>query len=173
MPPNPLLLFIRAYWLQIIGITGVLILVAYTQILKHEKNTLQRDNASLTATIAQYKAIGEEQNVKSDNIEAGSRQAVTAQATMYESTIKKIKDYYVKNTVTKPISSSLHDNTANSGSGKVSSIPVTAEQSTESRGNIDPATINQDIEQSCAITTAEYNSLWQSWADACKVAGCK
>lgn len=66
------------------------------------------------------------------------------------------------------------------GSARVPLVPRPAETATGSGGDCDPASIGPDsagtyidaLEAACAITTSDYNALWNSWQEACRVYGC-
>jgi hypothetical protein len=58
----------------------------------------------------------------------------------------------------------------------LSGILEAAGGSAEGEGNCDAAAIGKaydTLEIACAMTTADYNALWQAWESACNVYGCK
>lgn len=166
------ILFLKRYWQEIAIAAACLIVMAYISILRHENNALRSDNASLKANEAIIKAIGEKQNAESERIETGSHQAVQVQAKMYTDDLQKVKDYYAKHPVTVRAPVGVREPAANPGAVQLPRVPETAQGIAESRGDPDTTPSGQSLEQDCAIITLQYNTLWQAWDDACKVATC-
>lgn len=57
----------------------------------------------------------------------------------------------------------------------LSDIYGTAEEPTQSGGNCDTAAFRKaydTLEIACAVTTSDYNSLYESWEKACQIYGC-
>lgn len=166
-------LLFSTYWKPLAALGLVLLIVGYIGYQRHQINALQRDNASLQQTIELTKAIGQAANEKAARIEQGAQQAVTLQAQQGQSDINKIKAYYEAHPLIKRVSNSVCQPTANSGSRQLPDIPTTPEKSTTSGENIDTTPSGSSVEESCAITTVQYNTLHEAWDKACVEFGCK
>ena len=146
-------LFLATYWKQISCAVAGLILFAYIALLKHENNSLERDNASLNATIEAISAQGKLQNEKADRIEEGSRKAAQIITDQYSSNLQKLKDYYAKHPTIKPVTHtvSVCESTTSDSTRKVSSENTSTERT--DAGTADKRPSGQSIEQDCAETT--------------------
>lgn len=161
------------YWKPLAALGLILSIIGYIGYQRHEINALQRDNASLQQTIELAKAIGKAQNEKAARMQQGAQQAVILQAQQGQSELTKIKAYYESHPVFKRIPVSVRQPAANPDSGQLSSVPTPSEEPADSRADTDTAATGQSLEESCAITTSQYNTLYQSWMNACAEAGCK
>lgn len=166
-------LLFSSYWKPLLALGLVLLVMGYIGYQRHEINGLKRDNASLQQTIDLAKAIGQAQNEKTARIEQSAAQAVTLQAKQGQSDINKIKAYYEAHPLIKRVTVSVRQPATNPSSSQLPDVPTTTEEPTTSGQDTDATVSGQSLEQSCAITTSQYNTLYQSWVDACAVAGCK
>lgn len=139
----------------------------------------QRDDAisALNTYVAEAKAAKVKRAADNLDKERSIKSALEVVAVTHEHAIGDIRKEYdakVKTTVDLNDASwrkRLRDQVASTASG-VSSIPETSSESTEVGRDRDAAAIGT-LETACAITTADYNALWESWDRACKVYGCR
>lgn len=86
----------------------------------------------------------------------------------------------LKNTSSRTIAdlrAELRDTIKATSSSRLSDISETIGTPPESGRNGDAAVTGQEyieaLEIGCAITTADYNALWNDWNEACQVYGCR
>lgn len=144
-------LFLATYWKQISFAVAGLILLAYIALLKYENNALERDNASLNATIATISAQGKLQNDKADRIEQGSRKAAQIITDQYTSDLEKVKDYYAKNPVVKFKPNGVCNIPTDNRTKQVPTTDASSERVDERAAN--PVSTGASIEEQCAVTT--------------------
>lgn len=166
-------LLFSTYWQPILALTLCLSIVGYVGYQRHRINALERDNASLQQTIDLAKAVGQAQNEKTARIEEGAHAAVTLQAQQGQSDLTKIKAYYEAHPVIKRVTVSLRQPATNSDSRQLPSVPVASEVTAASGQDTDTAASGQSLEYQCAVTTSQYNTLYQSWMNACAASACK
>lgn len=166
-------LLFSTYWKPLLALGLCLFILWYIGHQRDEINGLERDNASLQATIDLTKAIGQAANEKAARIEQGAQQAVSLQAQQGQSDINKIKAYYEAHPLIKRVSNSVCQPAPNSGSRQLPDIPTPAEESTTSGQDADTTAGRSSVEESCAITTVQYNTLHEAWDKACVEFGCK
>lgn len=59
---------------------------------------------------------------------------------------------------------------------RLSGVYAAASRASEERGDSDPAATRQELEaleEACAVTTADYNFLYDTWMAVCNVKGCE
>lgn len=166
-------LLFSTYWQPILALTLCLSIVGYIGLLRHENNALKRDNASLQQAIDLAKALGNAQNEKAQRIEQGAHAAVTLQAQQGQSDLTKIKAYYEAHPVIKRVTVSLRQPATNSDSRQLPSVPIASQVTADSGKDANTAASGQSLEYQCAVTTSQYNTLYQSWMNACAASACK
>jgi hypothetical protein len=139
----------------------------------------QRDDAisALNTYVAEAKAAKVKRAADNLDKERSIKSALEVVAVTHEHAIGDIRREYdakVKTTVDLNDANwrkRLRNQVASTTSG-VSSIPETSGKPSEVGRDSDAATI-ETLETACAVTTQDYNSLWESWDKSCKVYGCK
>ena len=147
---------LRFYWKPLAALAIALSLLAYIGMLKTRITALQRDNASLQATIDLTKALGQAQNEKAARIEQGAHAAAIASANQYLSDLGKVKKYNASHPVIKrvPVTvpiASVCDSTTDSSSRQLS-----GETTSPARVDASPADevpVGSSLEADCRVTT--------------------
>jgi hypothetical protein len=155
------MIFLQAYWKQITcaAFIAILFLFGYYEGYSHEK-------ARFDAFVKAQEVLAIKQQAQNDLIKKNQDSILNESSNAYNDTIKRITDYYAKNKPAISIGSNkLRDNTS------ADTMPNIQETTT----GIAKIGSDQDaisVEQSCAITTAQYNALWDAWSNLCKVSSC-
>ena len=152
--------FCQKYWKQIAyaALIAIIFLFGYYRGYSHEK-------AKYDAFMQAQKELSIAQQAKNELIKQNQNSVLVQSSNAYNDTIKRITDYYAKNKPIITVVDKLRDNAS------ANTMPNIQEAAT----GIAKVGSDQDaisIEQSCAVTTAQYNALWDAWSDLCKVSGC-
>lgn len=169
--------FLMLWWKQIAISFAIIALVGYIGVLKH-----QRDSARLELNeyiVAVEKKLVEQQ-LKNAAIERESIAIQNVLVQQHADNIGKVRDYYENRLTTYRAANNALDNRlrveANNYRTRLSSAVKAASESAQSRGNSNPATVGRDYEilrEACAITTVDYNALYQAWETECRIKGCQ
>lgn len=157
-----LMIFAQKYWKQIAyaALIAVIFLTGYYKGYSHEK-------AKFDAFVQAQKDLAIAQQAKNELIKQNQDSVLVQSSNAYNDTIKRITNYYANN---KPAISinvdKLRDIDTNAHT--MSKLQEATTGVAKVGANIDA----MDIEQTCAVTTAQYNALWDAWSDLCKVSGC-
>jgi hypothetical protein len=164
------MIFLETFWKPISAALVALLLIGYISVLKHQKNAAVD---ALQAYKIQVAVVGKQAELKAAEVKAKQADVVTQTALAYNDTILRVRKYY--DNKSKPAGTAYANGVQlnPTGSGSVPTVQEPAEVSASSGKDIDPAASGQSLEQSCAITTIQYNSLWNAWNDLCKVSGCE
>lgn len=167
-------LLFSTYWQPILALTLCLSIVGYVGYQRHRINALERDNASLQQTIDLAKAVGQAQNEKTARIEEGAHTAVILQAAQGQDDINKIKAYYEAHPIAKSNAANrVCQPATNPNRSELPSVPIASQESPDSGKDANTAASGQSLEYQCAVTTSQYNTLYQSWMNACAASACK
>lgn len=147
---------LRFYYKPLAALAIALSLLAFVGTLKSRINALQRDNASLQATIDLTKALGQAQNEKAARIEQGARTAAMASANQYLYDLEKVKKYNASHPVIKrvPVTVpivSMCDTTTDSNSRQLPG--ETASPAGTATSPADEAPGGSSLESDCRVTT--------------------
>lgn len=154
--------FLTTYWKQLAGIALVLIIFGFGW---YKGNAYQK--RKFEAFIEQQKLLAVQQQARNELLKQNQDKVLQKSKNRYNEKLKKIKDYYEKNrNTTRNHINSVRD--PNACAKPMPQVQSPAKLPTESRGNADPALVEQ-----CAITTLQYNSLHEAWDDLCKINECE
>lgn len=154
------MIFLQTYWKQIAcaAFIAILFLFGYYEGYSHEK-------AKFDAFMQAQKELAIAQQSKNELIKQNQDSVLVQSSNAYNDTIKRITNYYAKNKPDISVADKLRDNAS------ANTMPNIQEAATGiAKVGSDQNAIS--IEQSCAVTTAQYNALWDAWSDLCKVSGC-
>ena len=164
-------------------------ILAYRFYLIHELQVARNDKQEVLQQLADYKAAikAETATRLAENArnEADSKKAMLEIAIQRDEALKKVG--LEKTTIAQlrkdleneksNIVNALNDNYQLRVSSAVSSVTSASKVSeTTSRPTQSTSDLNRTITalvRSCAETTIEYNSLWESWDRNCKIYGCE
>ena len=152
--------FCQKYWKQIAyaALIAIIFLFGYYRGYSNEK-------AKYDAFMQAQKELSVAQQAKNELIKQNQDSVLVQSSNAYNDAIKRITDYYAKNKPIITVADKLRDNAS------ANTMPNIQEAAT----GIAKVGSDQDaisIEQTCAVTTAQYNALWDAWSDLCKVSGC-
>lgn len=148
--------------------------------LRAERDTAIKELAEYVRQAELQKAAREAEIAEKarihQNILESSRKSHAEQIAQLEASY-----HALKNTSSRTIAdlrAELRDTIKAASASRLPSIPETIGTSPESGGNGDTAVTGQEeyleaLEIGCAITTADFNALWNDWNDACQVYGCR
>lgn len=156
------MIFAQKYWKQIAyaALIAVIFLTGYYKGYSHEK-------ANFDAFVQAQKELAIAQQAKNELIKQNQDSVLVQSSTAYNETIKRITNYYAKNKPSISIDvDRLRDIDTNANA--MSKLQEATTRIAKVGANNDA----MDIEQTCAVTTAQYNALWDAWSDLCKVSGC-
>jgi hypothetical protein len=155
------MLFLETYWKPILTLAIALILFAYISLLKHEIKSLRSDNASLTATIAQVKAVGDLQNAQTKQKEQTAHEVAVKTAQEFSQAAQQVKDYYASHPVIKHVVSIKPVSVCNTPTNTSGSqLPDTgaSPQGTDA-DPADPIPARSSLEEACTLTTLQLVKL--------------
>lgn len=168
----PILLnFLKSYWKPILIAIAALSLYAFIMVLKHERNAAVD---ALQAYKIQVQVAGKQAELKAAETKQKQADVVTQTAVAYNDAILRVRKYY--DNQSNPAGTAYANGVqlpAISNSGTVPNVQTSAEGTASSGKDADTTLSGQSLEESCAITTIQYNSLWNAWNDLCKVSGCE
>lgn len=147
--------------------------------LRAERDAAVKDLNGYVHQAELQKAAREAENAEKarihQNILESSRKSHAEQIAQLEASY-----HALKNTSSRTIAdlrSELRDTIKAASAARMSGISETIGTPPESGRNGDTAVTGQEyleaLEIGCAITTADYNALWNDWNDACQVYGCQ
>jgi hypothetical protein len=153
--------FCQKYWKQIAyaALIAIIFLTGYYKGYSHEK-------AKFDAFVQAQRDLAIAQQAKNELIKQNQDSVLVQSSNDYNDTIKRITNYYAKNKPDISVVDKLHNIDTNANT--MPNIQEATTRVTKIGTNIDA----MDIEQTCAVTTAQYNALWDAWSDLCKVSGC-
>lgn len=154
------MIFLKEYW-KIVAIGAAVLILFGAGYYKGHSN----EKAKFEAYVQAQKELAIAQQAKVDLIKSNQATVLNQTSNAYNETIKRIKSYYAKNKPNIIVADKLRDSPSPNTMPNIQEAPTGIAQV---GGNQNPAFIEQD----CAITTAQYNALWDSWSDLCKVSGC-
>lgn len=154
------MMFLKEYW-KILAIGAAVLILFGAGYYKGYSN----EKAKFDAYMQAQKELAIAQQAKVELIKDNQVAVLTQTSKAYNETIKRIKSYYAKNKPTIVVADKLRDSPSSNAMPNIQEAPTGIAQV---GGNQNAASIEQD----CAITTAQYNALWDSWSDLCKVSGC-
>lgn len=172
-----LMTFLKVWWKQLAVGFIIISLFAYIAILKHQRNVATLALQSYKLQIEQQRVAQQLENAR---IAKESEQIKSQQAADYLNQLNGIRDYYEKiSTKNSTIISTLNDKLRQQGVSyreRLSKVLETTSTSTESWRNGDATTIREytkTLEEACAITTLDYNAIYNAWSAECELKGCQ
>jgi hypothetical protein len=173
--------FVAANWRWLLPLAAALLLWWYIAHLQG-----QRDDA--IQALADYRAAAQAADEKRKAENAAKEEAVTRHfnqvlgehaqeleriRTHYERTLKDDRQRHAD--AVNNWRERLRLEVAKAAAAGLPGLPRTAADAAESGGDRHPAAarpVPDPIAAACAVTTADYNALWQAWHDACVIHGC-
>jgi uncharacterized membrane protein YvbJ len=171
------------YWPEIlVAVVIVLAIYQYNRVVS-EKDTIQKSfEAHLKADDDATASRLEDNHQK--ELQAEKKQAEVSLSHLDE--LNKLRSYYEDaiNGKTGKYDASINlwrervlaEFTKNLTTEGLPDIQSPSNGSTTESQNSDTATLRQSyrqLEEACAITTADYNALWDSWNESCTTFGCR
>lgn len=155
--------FLTMYWKQLALAALALIIFGFGW---YKGNAYQK--SKFDAFLKQQELLAFQQQTKNDLIKQNQEKMLENTSNAYNDTIKRITAYYENN---RPVSNNRLSRVLNNkpSSKSMPDIQKATQLFTESRGNENSATLEQD----CAITTAQYNALHEAWTNLCLVSECE
>lgn len=157
--------FLTMYWKQIAITALALVFFSFGWYKGNEHQKVKFE-----AFLKEQEAFSMQQQAKNDLIAENQDALLLKSSQAYNETIKRIQAYYEKNRTNNNANNrtiGLRDKNAVGQS--MPKIQIPAELFAEVGGNQDATLIERD----CAVTTAQYNALYDAWDDLCKVSGCE
>lgn len=171
--------FVIEHW-RIVLPAIVIIVVAWHYLgLRAERDTAIKELNEYVTQAELEKAVRAAENAEKvrihQNILESSRKSHGEQIAQLEA-----QYHALKNTSSRTIAdlrAELRDTIKATSSSRLSGISEPIGTPPESGRNCDAAVTGQEyleaLEIGCAITTADFNALWNDWNDACQVYGCQ
>ena len=169
--------FLILWWKQIAISFAIIALVGYIGVLKH-----QRDSARLKLNeyIVEVEKAVVEAKLKNAAMERESARKQSELVITHSVKLNQIRDYYENRIKTFSNANAALDNRlrveANNYRARLSEAVKAASESAKGGRNSDPAIVGRDYEvlrEACAITTVDYNALYQAWETECQIKGCQ
>lgn len=158
-----IMMLAKTYWKQLAAVALILFVFLFGW---YKGNAYQK--AKFEAFVQSQKELAIQQQARNDLIKKNQDLVLVQSSNAYNDTIKRINDHYAKN---QPIIINRVDGLHNTdpSSNTMPNVQKTAGAFTEGGRNEDAISLEHD----CAITTAQYNALHETWDDLCKVNQCE
>lgn len=171
--------FVIEHWRIVLPAIVVIVAAWHYLGLRAERDSAIKELAEYVHQAELQKAAREAENAEKDrihqNILESSRKSHAEQIAQLEA-----QYHALKNTSSRTIAdlrAQLRDTIKTASPSRLPGISETIGTPPESGRNGDAAVTGQDyleaLEIGCAITTADFNALWNDWNDACQVYGCR
>lgn len=173
------LTFAIEHWRIVLPVIVIIVAAWHYLALRTERDSAIKELAEYVEQAKLQKAAREAENAEKarihQNILESNRKSHAEQIAQLEASY-----HALKNTSSRTISdlrNELRNTIEAHAASRLSGISETIGTPPESGRNGDAAITGQEyleaLEIGCAITTADYNALWNDWNDACRVYGCR
>ena len=165
------------WWKHIAIAFAIIALLGYIAVIKHQRNAARLELKEFKLAIDQERV---KQQLKNAAIERESIAIQNVLVQRHADNIGKVRDYYDKRLIMYRDANAALDNRlrveANNYRARLSEAVKAASKSAKGGRNSDPAIVGRDYEvlrEACAITSADYNALYQAWETECQIKGCQ
>jgi len=169
--------FLIMWWKQIVIAFAIIALLGYIAVIKHQRNSARLELNEYKLAI-EKKVV--EQQLKNAAIERESIAIQNVLVQRHADNIGKVRDYYDKRLIMYRDANAALDNRlrveANNYRARLSQAVKASSESAKGGRNSDPAIVGRDYEvlrEACAVTSADYNALYQAWETECQIKGCQ
>ncbi|HEY8355388.1 MAG TPA: hypothetical protein VIK69_10300 [Methylophilaceae bacterium] len=172
--------FAIEHWRIVLPAIVIIVAAWHYMGLRAERDNAIKDLNEYVHQAELEKAAREAENAEKARIH---QNILESSQKLHAEQIAKLEAQYhaLKSTSSRTIAdlrSELRDAIKAAHDSRLSGISETIGTSPESGRNGDTAVTGQEeyleaLEIGCAITTADYNALWNDWNDACQVYGCR
>jgi hypothetical protein len=169
--------FLMIWWKHIAIAFAIIALLGYIAVIKHQRNAARLELKEFKLAIDQERV---KQQLKNAAIERESIAIQNVLVQRHADNIGKVRDYYDKRLIMYRDANAALDNRlrveANNYRARLSEAVKAASESAKGGRNSDPAIVGRDYEvlrEACAITSADYNALYQAWETECQIKGCQ
>lgn len=171
--------FVIEHWRIVLPAIVVIVAAWHYLGLRAERDTAIKDLNEYVMKAELEKAAREAENAEKARIHQNILESIRKS---HGEQIAQLEAQYhaLKNTSSRTIAdlrAELRDTIKTASPSRLPGISETTGDPAESGRNGDAAVAGQEyleaLEIGCAITTADFNALWEAWDSACRIYGCK